>query len=522
MVRATRNLIPILFASVVLTSGPVANGATIEVPLFFSNIQDAISTAYDGDVILVSPGLYNEDIDFFGKSISVVSTDGAASTTLQGTGFDSVVRFVSGEGSTAILDGFTVTGGTAVEGGGIFCLNSSPTIRNCIVTGNTAQGGPVGFANGGGIACIAEATICEAILENNEIHGNDALSGGGIACVASAGGVCNPEIRNNTIHNNSASQGGGLITKLRVLTTGTVTARISNNEFFENTSTGTGGGLALWSSQPLVVNNRIHDNTGDLGGGIGVLEARPTIMGNLISNNHAPVHGGGLFLEIAYSAVVVNNTIAGNDTMGDGGGVFTNFHFLPAPFAMANNIIWGNQSATPGVFHAAEVPPSVFSNIITGGHPGADNLDSDPLFVDATANNYRLQGASPAIDAGLVAPGLPATDVDGSPRVVNSSIDLGAYEFQDVPFIRGDLNASGSVNLADGVALLSALFVPGTPPLECDDVGDANDDGNLNLQDPVYLLNAIFVPTAPPLPAPSTCGADPTPDPINCTSGSCP
>src|SRR5262249_48884957 len=57
---------------------------------------------------------------------------------------------------------------------------------------------------------------------------------------------------------------------------------------------------------------------------------------------------------------------------------------------------------------------------------------SDPLFVDPAVANYHLQPASPAIDSGNnTAPiALPATDIDGNPRVVNTTVDIGAFEFQ--------------------------------------------------------------------------------------------
>ena len=57
----------------------------------------------------------------------------------QGRGF----IFNSGETSTSVLDGFTITNGyvETEDGGGIYCENSSPIIKNCTLIGNNAPGG---------------------------------------------------------------------------------------------------------------------------------------------------------------------------------------------------------------------------------------------------------------------------------------------------------------------------------------------------------------------------------------------
>ena len=44
------------------------------------------------------------------------------------------------EGPDTVLDGFTITGGVVMEGGGMINLNSSPTVANCTFTGNIATG----------------------------------------------------------------------------------------------------------------------------------------------------------------------------------------------------------------------------------------------------------------------------------------------------------------------------------------------------------------------------------------------
>ncbi|MHC4646474.1 MAG: hypothetical protein ACYTBJ_13315, partial [Planctomycetota bacterium] len=80
---------------------------------------------------------------FGGKAITVRSENGPANCIVdcQGTapephrGF----YFHSGEGTSSVVEGFTITGGYANSGGGMQIDRSSPMVRNCILMGNTAE-----------------------------------------------------------------------------------------------------------------------------------------------------------------------------------------------------------------------------------------------------------------------------------------------------------------------------------------------------------------------------------------------
>jgi parallel beta-helix repeat protein len=99
----------------------------------FSTIQNGIDTAEDGDVVLVYPGLYQEEINFMGKSITVqgVAVSPAGVPVLQNPG-DFAVSFYSGEGRDSILKNFIISDSFM----GVFMAGCSPTISNLTIVNN--------------------------------------------------------------------------------------------------------------------------------------------------------------------------------------------------------------------------------------------------------------------------------------------------------------------------------------------------------------------------------------------------
>ncbi|MCA8962352.1 MAG: hypothetical protein KDC38_17625, partial [Planctomycetes bacterium] len=83
-------------------------------------------------------------------------------------------------------------------------------------------------------------------------------------------------------------------------------------------------------------------------------------------------------------------------------------------------------------------------------------------------------------------------------------------------FVRGDVDASGQVDLADAIQILDYFF--SGAPLACVSAADTNDAQGVNIGDVIFLLQVLFSGDfVPPAPYPS-CGADPTPDALSCTS----
>jgi hypothetical protein len=247
-------------------------------PADYTTIQAAVNASVDTDVIIIQPGMYtgtgNRDIDFLGKAITVRSTDPQDPNIVSDTVIDSqgtssdwhrAFRFHTNEDANSVVGGLVLTGGYTDYGGAINCeVNCSPTIRNCIIRGNTVT------QEGGGIDCTtSKAVIINCLIEDN-ISGYYA---GGINCCESS----DLTIIGCTIRNNSAENDGG--------------------------------GIQFCVSSGQVINCSISNNVGLEGGGIWVRGA-VHISNCTIVNNTATRSGGyGGALALDYDSATVTNCI---------------------------------------------------------------------------------------------------------------------------------------------------------------------------------------------------------------------
>ncbi len=199
---------------------------------------------------------------------------------------------------------------------------------------------------------------------------------------------------------------------------------VRNCSFTSNTAI-RGGGMVVYGNSIRLENCIFTNNqaiSGNMianGGGLYAEGGAPIVAGCLFAGNSSAQFGGGISNYLS-EARILNSTFSGN-TAASGGGIYSNDAGI-----LHNTIIWGNSSGITD----ANSTLTVGHSIVQGGFGGDDNIDADPLFINSTAGDYRPAACSPAVNSedNLQVPDWLTTDLDGTSRILFSTVDRGAYE----------------------------------------------------------------------------------------------
>lgn len=412
-----------------------------------------------------------------------LTNDGTSTTTLIDVNFTNNTAgtsggaIINGNLATLTISGSNISDNTADTDGGAIYTSGPVTISDVYFTNNTAgsRGGAIrvtgssasinvseGFfldntaeGNGGAVSFTAGATSVFdlAIFTDNQTidgFGGAVHSSGSTVDFISTffntnsspnegGAVYSSESQTSfdyaEFNGNQADLGGGLMVDTESTTT-------LLDVLFEGNMAAGGGGMAIFGlSEATIHNTRFIDNEAvQVGGGLINENASTTIVNTLFTGNIAEEAGGA----IANSEDInlINTTITQNGDPNEG--VIGGLYNVEGTITMRNSIVWGN------IGNIADIGNST-GGVITGDYSLYDETNSvnegtltcddcltiNPEFEDAAGGDFSLAATSPALDAGDPNTDLSVFPIDGSNfpidlngnmRVMNTAIDMGAYE----------------------------------------------------------------------------------------------
>lgn len=450
----------------------------------FDTIQDGIDAASDGYTVYVAEGTYYENVTL--KNGIKLIGENRETTIIDGNNLGCVITSNHCEPIT-IVEGFTVTNGSAFNGGGMANWNHSEvTVRNCLFLENTCTGHGGAMYNN-----YSYPTITDCDFVDN-------------SCEHRGGAICNNTQSPATITNCR------FVSNTSYETAGAVSNCYDSNSimtdclFMDNTTTNIGGAVTASSHSDIVLTGCRFINNFAINGGAAAVDSYggATILNCAFIGNTASASGGAVVNWYYSDSLVTNCTFAGNSANA-GGAVYNR---QDSEITISNSILWGNTASSgneilnyagnAAVFQYSDISGSGGSG--TGwdsslGNDGGGNIDVNPSFVDVDGDDdvfgtddddVSLSAGSPCIDAGdnSLLTSEMTVDLAGSVRLFDDIlmadtgagtppiVDMGAYERSypvcgDVnhPYPIGDVDKNCIVDLGD-LAMMSQHWLEDNRP----------------------------------------------------------
>jgi len=334
----------------------------------YLTLQEGIDAASVGDTLLVAPGVYsgdgNRDLDFAGKNLAVLSSTGRDSTVIDCGGSVGEPHrgffFHSGEDTTSVVSGITITNAVADSGAGVFCTGGvSPRFLDCAFSQNAAE-------VGGGLASVASSPIVRFCL----FDGNDADAG------------------------SRAYGGGGIYAEQSVLT-------LLDVDFVGNHAVddvGYGGAVHVRGTVLVATGCAFDGNWADYGGGIFTAYSSVTVTGCTFDANSSS-GAGGVWCDSISDGVFEDCHFTGNDGFFGGGGMHCSGW---SDVSVTGCTFTANESSgAGGGLRADGASPIVTDCVFTGnvvfsgsGAGVSCRASAQPQFVDCVFDSNSAFGAA--------------------------------------------------------------------------------------------------------------------------------
>ncbi|NNE29008.1 MAG: DUF5123 domain-containing protein [Saprospiraceae bacterium] len=411
----------------------------------FTDLQDALAIAVNGDMILVAEGTYLptpsgvrtisfnlvSGVTYLGGFTStdtllsqrnwitnkvILSGDLAGNGSNASNNIDNShsVIYTTASDASLIFDGFHIIGGNADN--------------DCFTGPSTARSGGGWFNDGSFTGGSSTPTIKNCKFVSNFAG----CSGGGMFNDGNSSGNASPSFENVSFEGNFASEAGGAIYNngnAGNASTSFINCKFMGNGVDTTMASATYGG-ALYNfgksgiANATLINCLVSNNYSFAGGGMYNLgstsgSASPSLINCTFYNNVAMQNGGACYVnagdagDMGVSIATIRNTIFDANHAGPfGGDVFRN-----------------NNGSVVIDYSLADVNDC---SEIAAGDPATCNLgmiyNIDPVFTNPGDEDFTPADGSPAINQGLNGINGTTVDIVGNPRVQQSSIDMGAFE----------------------------------------------------------------------------------------------
>lgn len=330
--------------------------ATLEVgtPGGFATVPDALAVAVDGDVIEISPGVYDGPLRLGDVEVELVGIDGSAVTSL--------VPPIGPEptAATVVVDGVApvTLRGLSIDGGGqqraLYTRDADLFGEDLALYGGFGGYGadlsvhdsdltlvdvvidrPIATLTGGHVEVLSSVLDFERVTISNA----NTIDGiGGAAYLYDT----NAAFRSCTFVDNVAAEGGALF----IEATASNLVTIDDSLFEGNDATsGPGGALFQFDGHLRVARSTFRDSSAtDVGGTLAHLDGREfAFVDGLVERGHGLLGGGLALLDVA-EVVVSRSSLLDNVSDTDGGGIL----IVGETVDLGGNLFCGNAAQSGG------------------------------------------------------------------------------------------------------------------------------------------------------------------------------